>query len=37
VIVVAGAEIVNDPDQTEALKAFMAGKLSYAEMRARCG
>lgn len=25
---------VNDPDQTEALK---AGKLSYAEMRARCG
>lgn len=31
------AVIMGDPDQTEALTEFAEGKLSYAEMRARCG
>lgn len=31
------AVIVNDPDQTDALARFAEGKMSYAEMRARCG
>lgn len=31
------AVMVSDPDQTDALTAFAEGKLSYAEMRARCG
>ena len=31
------AVMVNDPDQTKALADFAEGKLSYAEMRARCG
>lgn len=31
------AVMTNDPDQTEALVEFSEGKMSYAEMRARCG
>jgi len=31
------AVMVGDPDQTRALADFAEGKLSYAEMRARCG
>ncbi len=33
----ACAAIVNDPEQTEALARFAEGRMSYAEMRARCG
>ena len=31
------AAILNDPDQTAAMAKFAEGKMSYAEMRARCG
>jgi hypothetical protein len=31
------ARMVNDPDQTAALAKFAEGKMSYAEMRSRCG
>ena len=31
------ALMVNDQDQTDALAKFADGKMSYAEMRARCG
>ncbi len=31
------AQIVNDPEQTEALAKFAEGKMSYAEMRGLCG
>jgi hypothetical protein len=31
------AQMLNDPVQTQAMKEFNAGKLSYAEMRGLCG